>query len=92
MGMHSHHKNHLTGAMMRIRLFYPILIKHDDHQLSEEQMKAIKMAQEMMIEKHGDTAKKTIEIENEMRTTSFRLLFTKTHNLLEAYSDTKMAK
>jgi hypothetical protein len=25
-GVHSHHKNHLSGAMMRVRLFYPVLV------------------------------------------------------------------
>ena len=66
-GIHSHHKNHLTGAMMRIRLFYPILVHQNDDRFSEEVKKAIKMAQDLLIEKHGETAKKTIKLENEMR-------------------------
>jgi hypothetical protein len=45
-----------------------------------------------LIKKHGDTARKTIEIENEMRQTQVLLLFSKTHNLLEAYGNSKMAK
>ena len=92
-GVHSHHKNHLSAAMMRIRIFYPVLLHQDlDQSFSEEQQKAIKLAQDLLIKKHGESAKKTLEIENEMRRTQVLLLFSKTHNLQEAYGDSKMAK